>query len=184
MREEVQVAPGQILEIAEFFHPRVQEIADTLPVSVGRWLLGTGWVRHQAERLLRKGKVVKTTSVSGFLLLYGLAKLKPFRRRSLRFADEQAALLDWLDLVAETAKSSYALALEVARMRSLVKGYGDTHERGRAKFEKLTAALPRLRNRDNAVARLADLIKAALADEQGEALNKAIAASESNAPAG
>jgi indolepyruvate ferredoxin oxidoreductase beta subunit len=69
-------------------------------------------------------------------------------------------------------------------MRSLVKGYGDTHERGRAKFEKLTAALPRLRNRDNAVARLADLIKAALADEQGEALNKAIAASESNAPAG
>src|SRR5262249_18311425 len=39
VREEVQVAPDQILEIAEFFHPRVQEIADTLPAPLGRWLL-------------------------------------------------------------------------------------------------------------------------------------------------
>jgi indolepyruvate ferredoxin oxidoreductase beta subunit len=175
VREEVQVAPGQILEIAEFFHPRVQEIADTLPAPVGRWLLRTSWARRSLERLLRKGKVVKTTSVSGFLLLYGLSKLKALRRRSLRFANEQAALSDWLDRVAETATSNYALALEVARMRGLVKGYGDTHERGRAKFESLTATLPGLRNRDNAAATLADLIKAALADEHGEALGKAIA---------
>jgi indolepyruvate ferredoxin oxidoreductase beta subunit len=183
VREEVQVAPGQILEIAEFFHPRVQEIADTLPESVGRWLIRTPWARRMAERLLRKGKVVKTTSVSGFLLLYGLSKLKALRRRSLRFTNEQAALSDWLDRVAETAASNYALALEVARMRGLVKGYGDTHERGRAKFERLMAMLPRLRNRDNAAAQLADLIKAALADEQGEALTKAIAALESQAAA-
>jgi indolepyruvate ferredoxin oxidoreductase, beta subunit len=33
VREEVQVGQGQILEIAEFFHPRTQEIADTLPIS-------------------------------------------------------------------------------------------------------------------------------------------------------
>jgi indolepyruvate ferredoxin oxidoreductase beta subunit len=181
VRQEVQVAPGQILEIAEFFHPRVQEIADTLPAPVGRWLLRTSWARRFLERLLRKGKVVKTTSVSGFLLLYGLSKLKALRRRSLRFANEQAALSDWLDRVAETATSNYALALEVARMRGLVKGYGDTHERGRAKFERLTATLAGLRNRDNAAAQLADLIKAALADEHGEALQKAVAELESRA---
>jgi hypothetical protein len=79
----------------------------------------------------------------------------------------------WLDCVAEIATSDYALAVEVARMRGLVKGYGDTVERGRAKFEQLAAALPRLRNRDNAPARLADLIKAASADEHGGALQKA-----------
>jgi indolepyruvate ferredoxin oxidoreductase, beta subunit len=183
VRQEVQVAPGQILEIAEFFHPRVQEIADTLPAPVGRWLLRTRRARRLLERLLRKGKVVKTTSVSGFLLLYGLSKLKALRRRSLRFADEQAALLDWLDRVAEIAAPNYALALEVARMRGLVKGYGDTHELGRAKFETLTAALRRLRDRDNAAAQLADLIKAASADEHGEALEKAIAALDSRAAA-
>ena len=127
------------------------------------------------DRATRKGKVIKTTSVGGFLLLYALSQLKPLRRRSLRFAAEQAALTDWLDLVAETARSDYALALQVARMRSLVKGYGDTHERGRAKFDKLAALVPRLRGQDDSGARLEGLVKAALADEGDEALDKAIA---------
>ena len=60
-------------------------------------------------------------------------------------------------------------------MRSLVKGYGDTHERGRAKFDKLVGAVPRLRERSNSGTLLEGLIKAALADEGGQALDKAIA---------
>jgi indolepyruvate ferredoxin oxidoreductase beta subunit len=184
VREEVQVEPEQILEIAEFFHPRVQEVADTLPARAGRWLMRAGWARRLVERLLRKGKVVKTTSLSGFLFLYALTKLKPLRRRSLRFATEQAALAAWLDLVAETAATDYALALEVARMRGLVKGYGETLERGRAKLDKLAAALPSLRGRDNAGVLLGDLIKAALADEDGQALEKAVGELGPRAPAG
>jgi indolepyruvate ferredoxin oxidoreductase beta subunit len=97
------------------------------------------------------------------------------RRRSLRFAEEQAALGRWLDLVGETAPTDYALALQVARMRGLVKGYGDTHERGRAKFDKLAALLPQLHQRSEGAAVLEGLIKAALADEGGVALDKAIA---------
>jgi indolepyruvate ferredoxin oxidoreductase beta subunit len=182
VHEEVQAAPDQIIEISEFFHPRVQEIADTLPSPMGRWLLLTPWARGLAERLLRKGKVVKTTSVSGFLLLYAISRLKRLRRRSLRFAAEQAALTDWLDRVAEIASSNYGLAVEVARMRGLVKGYGDTLERGRAKFEKLAAALPRLCERKDAAVLLSDLIKAALADEHGHALAKAVAVLELRAP--
>ena len=175
VREEVQIEDGQILEIVEFFHPRTQEIADTLPAGLGRWLIRTGWARGLLDRLTRQGKVVKTTSVSGFALLYLLSKLRPLRRRSLRFAAEQAALTAWLDLVAETAPADYPLALQVARMRSLVKGYGDTHERGRAKFDKLSALLPQLRRRSNPGALLESLIKAALADEGGQALDTAIA---------
>jgi len=175
VREEVQVEAGQILEIAEFLHPRTQEIADTLPAALGRWLLRTGWARGLVDRGTRKGKILKTTSVGGFLLLYGLSKLRPLRRRSLRFAVEQATLAAWLDLVADTAQSDYLLALQVASMRSLVKGYGDTHEHGRAKFDKLAALLPRLRERENSAALLEGLIKAALADEHGQAMDKAIA---------
>jgi hypothetical protein len=80
VREEAQVADGQILEIAEFFHPRTQEIADTLPAGAGRWLMRTGWARRLLDRATRKGKVIKTTSVGGFLLLYALSQLKPLRR--------------------------------------------------------------------------------------------------------
>ena len=91
-----------------------------------------------------QGPVVKTTSVSGFWLLYLLAKLQPLRRRSLRFAAEEAASA-WLDLVAATAQADYALALQVARMRTLVKGYGDTHARGR-QVRPALALLPELRD--------------------------------------
>jgi len=175
VREEAQIKDGQILEIAEFFHPRTQEIADTLPAALGRWLLRTRWARGLLDRATRKGRVVKTTSIGGFLLLYALAKLRPLRRRSLRFATEQAALANWLNLVAATARADYPLAVQIARMRSLVKGYGETHERGQAKFDKLVAVVPRLLGRSNSGATLEALIKAALADEDGQALDKAIA---------
>jgi indolepyruvate ferredoxin oxidoreductase, beta subunit len=175
VREEAQIKDGQILQIAEFFHPRTQEIADTLPAALGRWLLRTPWARGLVDRATRKGRVVKTTSIGGFLLLYTLAKLKPLRRRSLRFATEQAALANWLNLVAATARADYPLALQIARMRSLVKGYGETHERGQAKFDKLVVVVPRLLGRSNSGATLEALIKAALADEDGQALDKAIA---------
>jgi indolepyruvate ferredoxin oxidoreductase, beta subunit len=180
---EVQVEPGQILKIAEFFHPRVEEIADTLPQRAGDWLMRTGWARRLCGRLLRKGKIVATTSLPGFLLLYALARLKPWRRGSRRFPREQAALSAWLALVAETAAVDYALAVEVARMRSLAKGYGDTLERGRAKLDKLTAVLPRLRQQQNAAGVLARLVKAALADEEGRALDKALTELEGRVPA-
>ena len=39
VREEVRVNDDQILEIAEFMHPRTQEIADTLPAPLGRFIL-------------------------------------------------------------------------------------------------------------------------------------------------
>ena len=175
VRAEAQVESGQILEIAEFLHPRTQEIADTLPAPLGRWLIRTPWARAVADRLTRKGRIVKTTSVGGFLLLYVLAKLKPLRRRSLRFAREQAALPAWLDLLADTARADYALGVAVARMRGLVKGYGDTHARGVAKYEKLAALVAQLRGRADAPARLDALLKAALADESGATLDKAIA---------
>jgi indolepyruvate ferredoxin oxidoreductase beta subunit len=175
VREEAQIKDGQILQIAEFFHPRTQEIADTLPASLGRWLLRTPWARGLLDRATRKGRIVKTTSIGGFLLLYALAKLKPLRRSSLRFASEQAALANWLNLVAATARADYPLAVQIARMRSLVKGYGETHERGQAKFGKLVVVVPRLLGRGNSGATLEGLIKAALADEGGQALDKAIA---------
>jgi indolepyruvate ferredoxin oxidoreductase beta subunit len=135
----------------------------------------TGWARSLLDRLTGKGRIIKTTSIAGFLLLYGLSRLKPLRRRSLRFATEQTALASWLALVADTARADYALALQVARMRGLVKGYGDTHARGQMKFERLAALLPQLRGRSDASALLERLIKAALADEEGQALDKALA---------
>jgi indolepyruvate ferredoxin oxidoreductase beta subunit len=182
VRAEAEIKDGQLLEIAEFFHPRTQEIADTLPAPLGRWLLRTSWARRAVDRTTRRGRVIRSTSIGGFLALYALSRLRPLRRRSLRFASEQAALTAWLGLVAQTARDDYALALQVARMRGLVKGYGDTHERGQAKFDRLVALLPQLGGRSDASELLEGLIKAALADEAGQALERAIADAAALAP--
>ncbi len=174
VRQEVQIADGQILEIAEFFHPRVQEIADTLPAGLGRWLLASGWPRRLLERLTTKGKVLKTSSVSGFLMLYFVASLKPTRRRSLRFQNEQAFLDAWLRKILDVAQTNYALAVEIALTRTLVKGYSDTHERGRERYDVLMQLLPRLMELPDPAGALAKLRKAALADDTGAALSSAI----------
>src|SRR5882724_10339155 len=105
VRAEIEAADGQIVEIAEFFSPRVQEIADTLPASLGRWLLNTGWARSFVQRFT-KSRVVKTSSIGGFLMLYFIASLKPTRRSSLRFANEQAFLREWLQTVQTVAATN------------------------------------------------------------------------------
>jgi indolepyruvate ferredoxin oxidoreductase, beta subunit len=173
--EQVQLEENQILEIADFFHPRRQEIADMLPAGLGRWLLRSRWAGALVDRIARQGRVIKTTSVSGFGLLYLLAMSKPLRRRSLRFACEQDGLDRWLDLVVASAQTDYPLAVEVARARSLVKGYGETHARGEAKFARLTALVPELPNEGDAAGSFRACLAAALADEAGHALEKAIA---------
>ena len=173
VRAEAQVEDGQILEIAEFFHPRTQEIADTLPAGLGRWLMHSGWARALVDRATRKGQVVKTTSVSGFALLYLLSKLRPWRRRSLRFAVERTALETWLDLVAHTARTDYAPPAGGAmRTGQGLRRYPRTRAR---QVRQAGGAAARLRERNDSATLLEGLIKAAVADEGGQALDKAIA---------
>lgn len=183
VRAEVKVNDGQILEIAEFMHPRTQEIADTLPAPVGRFILRQRWIKGLLDRMTRKGRTVKTSSLRGFLLLYMVAAFKPLRPRSLRYEAENLALEGWLATVLRVAETNYDLAVEVAATRNLVKGYGDTHERGRARFDTLMGLLPALAARPDGAAQLAALRKAANADDTGAALAKAIEAAGEFQPA-
>ncbi len=172
---EVRLKGDQQLGIAEFLHPRVEEIADTLPAGLGRWLLATGWARRLIGRFTRQGRVVRTSTLPGFLLLYFVASLRLIRRRSLRFAVEHARITEWLGLIGRLASSHPALALEVARAQRLIKGYGDTHARGWRNYQRIVAALPALETAAEGASRLQELTQAALADDRGEALEKTLA---------
>lgn len=175
VRDEVRLGEDQVLEIAEFMHPRVEEIADTLPERWGRRLLETPWLRRLVERATARGRTVRSSTLIGFLQLYAVAALKPYRPGSLRYAREQAFLERWLDLVRAAAATDTALAIELAACRNLVKGYGDTHERGRERFEAIVALLPQLDGRRDAAAVVAKLRRAAIADDTGAALDEALA---------
>ena len=169
---EVRLTGIQQLDINEFLHPRVEEIADTLPASIGRWLLTTPWARACVEPFTRKGRVVQTSSIHGYLLLYAIASLRGMRRSSLRFQVEQQRINDWLATITRLATVQPALALEVARSQRLVKGYGDTHARGWSSFQRVMAKLPQLQAMPQGAAQLKALGNAALADDTGKALEQ------------
>ncbi len=176
VRAEVRVKPDQVLRITEFMHPRVQEIADTLPAPIGRWLLRSGAPRRLMEKLTARGRHVETTAIGGFLLLRGIAALRRFRRHTLRFVEEQKHIEAWLGRVVALAGRDPELAFEVVRCQRLVKGYGDTHARGWTNFQRLMQETDRLAGQPGAAERLAALCDAALADENGQALAKALEA--------
>ncbi len=173
VRAEVRVQPDQLLRITEFMHPRVQEIADTLPAPIGRWLLHSGTPRRLMERLTARGRHVETTAIGGFLLLRSIAALRRFRKRTLRFVEEQQRIEAWLARIGALAQRDPTLALEVARCQRLVKGYGDAHARGWSNFQRLMQEADRIGGDPGAAARLASLSAAALADDTGQALTEA-----------
>jgi indolepyruvate ferredoxin oxidoreductase beta subunit len=170
VQKEVRAARGQIVRINEFLHPGVQEIADILPAWLGRRLLKSSAAKRAIDWFTHGGKKVRTTSLGGFLQLYALANLRPLRRSSLRFREEAKAIDSWLDQVRALAAEDYALALEVAECPQMIKGYGETHARGKKKFEEVIGAIPRVRQTEKPAAWMKKLREAALADEGGEKL--------------
>lgn len=173
--DEASLTDGQLLKVHEYLHPQIEEITDTLPTALGRWMLRSKWVNAIVYKFTHKGIKLQTTSLFGFTLLYVLARLKPLRRRSLRFGLEQQRIDDWLGIVREYAPRNYNLAYEIVECQQVVKGYGETHANGMRNFTSLMEAVPRIADDPRAAERLANLRKAALADEKGEALRAALA---------
>ena len=173
VRGEVRAKDDQVLAINEYMHPRLQEVCETLPARLGRWLLASGWRRRLVERFTQRGRVVTTSSLRGFLLLYAVAGMKRWRRATLRFGQENALIEQWLRLITSTAATNPQLAIEVAQCQRLVKGYSDTHERGLRNYETLVAVVDKTHRAGATLppATLRELRDAALADERGDKLH-------------
>ncbi|HWW81834.1 MAG TPA: indolepyruvate oxidoreductase subunit beta family protein [Steroidobacteraceae bacterium] len=174
VRDEIRADAGQLFGITEFMKPRVTEIAGTLPAGLGRWLLRSPGMNRLLTRWTG-GKQIRTGTVTGFLMLHLLGGLKRWRRGTLRFHEENARIEQWLGRIERVAATNYALAVELARAQRLVKGYGDTHERGWRNFSALVDKLDELAPRADGAAVFARLQTAALADEEGKALARELA---------
>jgi len=110
-----------------------------------------------------------------FLLLRTVAGLRRWRRATWRFQQESTRIEAWLAAIERHAAARYALAVEIARSQRLLKGYGETHERGWRNFCALTQQLELLAARADGAVLLSRLQEAALADEEGTALAHEIA---------
>ena len=179
MRTEVMARPDEPVHITEFLKPGFDEITSIMPPWMGRpimsWAKGNTWARD-----FNFAMRVRSDTVFGFVRLWGLSRLRFYRPRTFRYAEEQAAIAAWLDTVKTAAPRHYGLAVEIAELANLRKGYSDTHRRGLANFERVMAeiAVPAARA-DVDPAWGAEAVQtartAALADPEGEALDRAMA---------
>ena len=178
VRSEVQAKPGEPVHIVEYLKPGLEEVAAILP----RGLAGTlaRWAEKRGlTHKLNVGVYVKTTSVFGFVMLRVLAWLRPLRRATSRYKDEQALIDRWLEAVRSAAARDLGLALETALCGRLIKGYGDTHRRGKGNFTRILDTIVAggsfVSDAERAEA-IRKAREAALADPEGRKLDQSLEA--------
>ena len=178
VRAEVEAQPHEPVHIIEYLKPGVEEAAAVLPPFLSKRLLA--WTEKRGlTHKLNVGIYLKSTSVIGFLMLRLLAALRPLRRMTARYAHEQALIERWLAAIAAAGARDAGLALEIALCGRIIKGYGDTHRRGKANFLRILDTLVEGTAVGEPQARAAALRaarEAALADPEGRGLEGSLAA--------
>ena len=174
VRHEVGVAGDAVLQVTEYFHPRVEEFCGTLPARVGRYIEARPKLAAFLDRRLNRGRRIRTDGMVGFAMLWTIGGLRRWRRKLLRHAVESAHLERWYQLALDQVPSDYALAVEILNCRRLIKGYSDTHARAHSKSDRVLSGLEPLKGRVDAADWLRRLREAALKDEKGDMLDGAL----------
>ncbi|MGE0098716.1 MAG: indolepyruvate oxidoreductase subunit beta family protein [Hydrogenophaga sp.] len=169
---EAQAKKGDIVRVTEHFKPGIDEVAAVLPRALGEGLMKLarrrGWLGKA-----HVGMHIRSTSLWGYLLLRSLARLRPLRPRSLRYAQEHETLAVWLAAMRQVLPQSPPLALALAGLPQVLKGYGETQARGRLNYARLWAqhVAPSLTSEldaSTAANALREALKATLADPEGK----------------
>lgn len=179
VRQEVGVGDEQVLKITEFMHPRMEEVCGTLPWRLGRFIESRPRLFKALDRLVNRGRHVRSDGIFWYVALYIVGGFLHFRRRLLRHKVEQAHLERWLAVAERAARRHYDLGVEVLRCRRLIKGYSDTHARGLTRYDQVLSAMPMLEGREDGAEWLRRLRDAALKDENGTELAGALKTVES-----
>ena len=174
IRAEMNATEATLLHLTEFFHPRAEEIAGLLPAAMGARVEASPAWMARLDRWFNKGRRLRSDGLLAFGMLYLVGGLRFWRGRTLRHAQEVAHLDRWLGVALGYLPERYDLAVEVIRCRRLVKGYSDTHARGLSKFDRVMEAVALVAGRADAADWTRRLREAALADEEGRALEGAI----------
>ncbi len=138
IRNEAAAQADQPVKVVEFFKPGYGEVADQLPPALA------GRVRAYAKKrgkvaIFENGIHVESTAFTGYAKLRALAFMGRFRRASSRYALEQAQIERWLAAIVNAPANE--LALEIALTARLIKGYSDTHQRGKENFLRILETL-------------------------------------------
>lgn len=172
---------GRLMRIVDYLSPRVEEICGSLPARLGGPLMRWRFTRR-ILRAFTGGKKISTDRLWGYLMMRAMARTRAWRLSSLRHREEDARIREWLATLAELAPRDYELAVEMAACQQLVKGYGETFERGLSRYRAIREALPALRSVSDPSGAVRTLRDAALADEEGREFEATLARLCENQP--
>jgi indolepyruvate ferredoxin oxidoreductase beta subunit len=179
IRTEVMAKAGEPVHMTEFLKPGFDEFTSIMPSGLGRpimnWAMGNDWAKNYNFAMR-----VRTNTIFGFVRVWGLSKLRFYRPKTYRYSQEQPTIEGWLEVVKDAAARHYQLAVEIAELANLRKGYSDTHKRGLQNFARIMTdvAIPCSKAEKNpawGAEAVTKLRAAALADPEGNALDKAFA---------
>lgn len=174
IREEVGAGQKQVVHHTEFMHPRLEEIVDTLPRHWAEKLQRNTFVRDRVVAWFGRGLLFRTSTLRGFLSVWILSRMSGWRRQSLRHARETEQINEWAARIEQLGRDNPSLGCAVAKAARLIKGYGDSHARGSALYQRILGIAGGLAGRPDAGAIIDYLIDAALADANGTEFEKAV----------
>jgi indolepyruvate ferredoxin oxidoreductase beta subunit len=171
---EMSARPETLVQVTEYVHPGAAEFVSLMPARLGRWIEARPGLYRLIDKLMNRGRHMRTDRLPSFLMLYVLGGARRWRRALLRHAREMQHIGAWLNKAESSLPRDYAFAVETLKTRRLIKGYSDTHARGLSKFDRVMSGAALVEGREDAADWLARLIAAALADPKGEALDGAL----------
>jgi indolepyruvate ferredoxin oxidoreductase beta subunit len=131
---EIGAKAGQVVRVTEFLKPGIPEWADMLTPGMGKRL--RSWAERRGKTM-HVGLHIRSDTVLGFLTLYLLARLRWWRPRTLRFAEENTDIDVWVEALKVLMPKDANLARELAELPRLRKGYGETRSRGVSKYARV-----------------------------------------------
>lgn len=177
--KDVELQPGQVLKVVEYLKPGGEEIADMLPEKYGNWIMKR-IENGKGLPFVGRGMHVSTTGVVGYQTMRFLSKFARIRRKSLRYQREQAAIEEWLGAMEKALRTSPEFAGALAELPRVLKGYGETHARGKRNYGEIFGKVvqPSVQTGDMAgnAQWLRNAVAAALADPESQKLDDTLAA--------
>ncbi len=174
IKAEINATSNHLVKLTEHTHPGATEVVSLLPARLGKWVAARQRLMRLVDRIVNRGRHIRTDRIGGFLSLYLTAGQRRWRRSLLRHETEQEHIGSWLSSAEKHLGTNYGLAVEIIRARRLIMGYSDTHARGLSKFDRVMAGIALVETRDDAAEWAGRLIEAALKDANGETLGGAL----------
>ena len=170
LRQEQQTGDG-LVHVTEYLHPRGEEVISIMPARLGKWFEAKESRAKALDRLVNRGRRIRTDRIGGFTALWLAAALRPRRRSLLRHQVETAHLQR---LITTAMAAPDDVAVEILACQRLVKGYSDTHARGLAKFDLAMEGAALVVGRDDAADWIRRIREAALGAEGTEGIEGAL----------